>query len=157
MRLTAVVAFMTVAIFSGCSKMTNGSSVDRATSQKLSDSYMSDLVADRVDLALDKMEPEFIEAAGGKTKAEAALRSLFDYCGRPLNSEMKHDETGFYSYADGRKPAPMRAFFYSGKTTQYEKGVCFFAVRVVPEESGMKVVNFGPLKLISGQLPDWAR
>ena len=157
MRLTVVVGIMSVAIFSGCMKMTNGSSMDRAAAQKVSDSYMSDLVADRVDLALDKMEPEFIQAAGGKKKAEAALRSLFDYCGRPLNSEMRHDETGFFAYTDGRKPAPMRAFFYSGKTTQFEKGVCLFAVRVVPEDSGMRVVNFGPLKLTSGELPEWAR
>lgn len=123
MRLALGVGIMAALAFSSCMKMTNGTSIDRAAAQKLSDSYMSDLVADRVDLALDKMEPEFIQAAGGNTKAEAALRGLFDYCGRPLNSEMRHDETGFYAYSDGRKPAPMRAFFYSGKTTQYEKGV----------------------------------
>jgi hypothetical protein len=51
----------------------------------------------------------------------------------------------------------MRGFYYSGKTTQHPKGVCFFAVRVVPSEKGMKLANFGPLKLLSGQLPEWAR
>jgi len=148
---------MIVATVSGCFKITTGSSINREVAQKLSDSYMSDLVADRVDLALDKMEPGFVQAAGGKTKAEAALRGLFNYCGRPLTSEMRHDETGSFIYLDGREPAPMRAFFYAGKTTQYEKGVCFFAVRVVPYQNAVKVVNFGPLKLISGQLPEWAR
>jgi len=39
----------------------------------------------------------------------------------------------------------MRAFFYAGKTTQHPKGVCFFAVRVVPGGKGMKVVGFGPV------------
>jgi hypothetical protein len=118
---------------------------------------MSDLVADRVDLALDKMEPQFLQAAGGKTKAEAGIRDLFGYCGRPLESELRHEETGFFLYADGKR-APMRAFFYSGKTTQHPKGVCFFAVRVVPDaENGIRVVNFGPLKLLTGQLPEWAR
>jgi hypothetical protein len=135
----------------------SGSTLDRAEAQRLSDSFMSDLVADRADRALDKMEPEFIQSAGGKTRAEAGLRSLFDYCGRPLNNELKHDETGLYVYKDGRKPAPMRTFYYSAKTTQYEKGVCFFAVRVVPGDNEMRVVNFGPLKLASGQTPDWAR
>ena len=53
--------------------MPNGSSMDHAEAQKVSDSYMSDLIADRVDFALDKMEPEFLQAAGGKTKAEAML------------------------------------------------------------------------------------
>jgi hypothetical protein len=116
---------------------------------------MSDLVADRVDLALNKMETQFVQAAGGKTKAEAGVRELFNYCGRPLESELRHGETGFFLYADGRR-APMRGFYYSGKTTQNPKGVCFFAVRVVPGEKGMKVVSFGPLKLVSGQLPEWA-
>jgi hypothetical protein len=130
--------------------------MDRAEAQRVSDSYMGDLVADRVDLALDKMEPEFLQAAGGKTKAEVGLRDLFNYCGRPLEKELRHDETGFFLYGDGRS-APMRGFYYSGKTTQHPKGVCFFAVRVVPSEKGMKLANFGPLKLLSGQLPEWAR
>ncbi len=39
--------------------------MDRTEAQKVSDSYMSDLVADRVDLALDKMEPQFLQAANG--------------------------------------------------------------------------------------------
>ena len=109
-----------------------------------------------MDVALDKMETEFLQTAGGKTKAEAGLRELFNYCGRPLESELRHEETGFFLYGDGRK-ALMRGFYYSGKTTQNPKGVCFFAVKVVPGEKGMKVVSFGPLKLLSGQLPEWAR
>jgi hypothetical protein len=130
--------------------------MNHAGAQKLSDSFISDLVADRVDLALDKMTPQFLQAAGGKTKAEAGVRELFNYCGRPLDSELRHEETGFFAAADGRR-LPMRAFFYSGKTTQHPKGVCFFAVRVVPGDHEMKVVNFGPLKLMSGELPEWAR
>jgi hypothetical protein len=51
----------------------------------------------------------------------------------------------------------MRAFYYSGKTTQNPKGVCFFAVKVVQIQNGMKVASFGPLKSVAGQLPDWAR
>jgi|ERR1700682_1655058 len=146
-----------VCLSSGCHLLPNGSSMDRTQAQKLSDSYMSDMVADRVDVALEKMEPQFIQAAGGKANAEAGLRDLFNYCGRPLESELRHEETGFFLSADGRK-APMRGFYYSGKTTQHPKGVCFFAVRVVPGGiNGMRVVNFGPLKLLTGQLPDWAR
>jgi hypothetical protein len=156
MRLISLVFVLLAFIGTGCGLIVNGSSMDHAKAQSLSDSYMSNLVADRVDLALDKMGPEFLEAAGGKTKAEAGLRNLFDYCGRPLESELRHEETGSFMYADGRT-VPMRAFFYSGKTTQHSKGVCFFAVRVVPAPNGIKVVNFGPLKLIAGKLPEWAR
>jgi hypothetical protein len=94
--------------------------MDPAQAQNLSDSYMSDMVADRVNLALDKMEPQFVQAAGGKAKAEAGLRDLFNYCGRPLESELRHEETGVVLSADGRK-APMRGFYYSGETTQHPK------------------------------------
>src|SRR5258708_23162278 len=156
MRITSLAFIAVFSVFSGCQVLPNGSSMDRAEAQKVSDSYMSDLVADRVDLALDKMEPKFLQAAGGKTKAEAALRDLFNYCGRPLESELRHEETGFFLNADGRR-VPMLGFYYSGRTTQHPKGVCFFAVKVVPGQNGMKVVSFGPLKLVTGQLPEWAR
>ena len=33
----------------------------------------------------------------------------------------------------------------------------FFAVKVVPGENVMEVVSIGPLKLLTGQLPEWAR
>ena len=109
MRIILLVCLITVSLLTGCHLSPNGSSLNDTEAQKLSNSYMSDLVADRVDLALD------------------------------------------------RRQAPMRGFYYSGRTTQHPKGVCFFAVRVVPAQNGMKVVNFGPLTLQSGQLPEWAR
>jgi hypothetical protein len=154
MRITLPLFIATVCMFSGCH--VGGPSINRVEAQKMSDSYMSDLMADRVDLALDKMEIQFIQAAGGKANAEAGLRNLFNYCGRPLESELRHEDSGSYLYTDGRT-APVLGFYYSGKTTQHPKGVCFFAVRVVPGEAGVRVVSFGPLKLLSGELPEWAR
>jgi hypothetical protein len=156
MRITLLAFIAIVSALNGCHLLPSGSSMDHAAAQEVSDSYMADLVADRVDLASDKMEPQFIQAAGGKAKAEAVLRGLFDYCGRPLESELRHEDTGFFLYGDGRR-APTRGFYYSGRTTQHPKGVCFFTVHVVPGENGMKVVTFGPMKLMGGQLPEWAR
>jgi len=118
---------------------------------------MSDLVADHIDVVTDKMGPKFIAAAGGKPQAEEKIRELLNYCGRPLESELRHEETGVWTYVDGRSPAPLRMFVYSGKTTQNPKGVCFFAVRVVAGKNGAELINFGPLKLTSGELPEWAR
>jgi hypothetical protein len=156
MRIALLIFIAIGSVFSGCHLLPDGSSMDHAEAQKLSDSYMSYLAADRVDLALDKMEPQFLQAAGGKAKAEVGIRDLFNYCGRPPESELSHEETGFFLYGAGRK-APMRGFHYSGRTTEHPKGVCFFAVRVVPGENGMRVVSFGPLKLLTGELPEWAR
>ncbi len=116
---------------------------------------MADLVADRVDSALDKMEPEFVQKTG-RAQAEAGVRKLFDYCGRPLDSELKHDEVGFKVYLDGRRK-PTRTFYYAATTTQRPKGECFFSVAVVPDQGGFRVTTFGPLTLKFGQLPDWLK
>jgi hypothetical protein len=148
--LTVVVALLAM---TACK---NGSSIDRAGAQRVSDSFMSDLVADRVNDAISKMEPEIVQFLG-QAQAEAAIRKLFDYCGRPLDSEFKHDEIGFKVYANGRQK-PMRKLYYASSTTQYpKKGECFFAVEVVPADAGFKVTTFGPLRLQSGQLPAWLR
>lgn len=153
MRLRLVIAISTVLLFGACGLVPSGSSIDRGDAQKVSDSFMSDLAANRVDDALNRMEPEFIQKIG-RPEAEAATRRLFEYCGRPLDSEFKHDEVGFKIYADGRRK-PMRKFYYAATTSQYPKGQCFFSVEVVPDDGGFKVTAFGPLKLVSGHLPDW--
>ena len=84
------------------------------------------------------------------------MRSLFDYCGRPLDSEFKHDEIGFKVYTDGRRK-PMRKFYYAATTTLHRKGECFFAVAVVPDQGSFRVTTFGPLTLQWGQLPEWLK
>ncbi len=116
---------------------------------------MSYLALDHVSEAVGEMEPEIFQTAG-REKVEVQVRRLFDYCGRPLDSEFKHDEMGFKVYPDGRQK-PMRKFYYAANTTKYRKGICFFGVEVVPSQSDLRVTTFGPLMLQSGQLPDWLR
>jgi hypothetical protein len=137
---------------SGCK---SGSSIDRVAAQRVSDSFMAYLVADRVNDAVSEMEPEMFQWATHE-QAEAQIRKLFDYCGRPLDSEFKYDEVGVKLYLSGHQN-PTRKFYYAAKTTQYPKGVCFFSVEVAPIPNGFGVTTFGPLKLLSGQLPPWAR
>jgi hypothetical protein len=121
----------------------------------VSDSFMAYLVSDRVSDAVGEMEPEIFQSAG-REQVEVQVRKLFDYCGRPLDSEFKHDEIGFKVYPNGHQK-PMRKFYYAANTTQHRKGVCFFAIEVVPAQSDLRVTSFGPLMLQSGQLPDWLR
>jgi hypothetical protein len=157
MRLWMVVFLCAIAI--GCSGQRQGATPDNPAAWKeTADQFMADLIAKRTDKAIEKMEPEFIAAVGDKEKAKLAVEKLFDYCGRPLDSEFRHEERGFKLYVTGRKKE-MRKFFYSSKTNQHPKGVCFFAVEVVQadDDSAYKVTTFGPLKLLSGNLPDWAR
>jgi hypothetical protein len=133
----------------------SGRAIDRAAAKKVSDAFMSNLALDRVSEAVSEMELAPRQSVGSE-QFETQIRKLFDYCGRPLDSEFKHDEIGFRVYAMGRQK-PMRKFYYSANTTQYQKGVCFFAVEVVPDGSDLRVANFGPLKLLSGQLPEYLR
>jgi hypothetical protein len=133
----------------------SGSSIDRTAAQKLSDSFMGYLASDRVSDAVSEMEPEIFQSAG-RQQVEVQVRKLFDYCGRPLDSEFKHDEIGFKVYPNGQQK-PMRKFYYAANTTQHRKGVCFFAIEVVPSANELRVTSFGPLMLQSGQLPEWLR
>jgi hypothetical protein len=151
-RMGPGVVLIFLLVLAGCK---SGSSIDRTASQKVSDSFMGYLASDRVNDAVDEMEPEIFQRARRK-EVEAQVRKLFDYCGRPLDSEFKHDEIGFKVYSDGRQK-PMRKFYYAANTTKYKKGTCFFAVEVVPVQSDLKVTTFGPLILHSGQLSDWLR
>jgi hypothetical protein len=130
---------------------------DSADWKKAADLFMADLVANRVDKAVERFEPEFISTVGGKQKAKAAVEQLFTYCGRPLDSVFKHEEQGSKQYLTGSRKE-MRKFYYAAATNQFAKGVCFFAVEVVPADgTGYSVTTFGPLKLQSGQLPDWLK
>ncbi len=125
--------------------------------RKVADLFMADLVANRIDKAVERFEPEFVNTVGGKQKAKTGVEQLFAYCGRPLDSEFKHEEQGFKQYLNGRRKE-MRKFYYAAATNQYAKGVCFFAVEVVPADgAGYSVTTFGPLKLQSGQLPEWLK
>jgi hypothetical protein len=100
---------------------------------------MEYLASDRVSDAVGEMEPEMFQSAG-REEVEVQVRKLFDYCGRPLDSEFKHDEIGFKVSTDGRQK-PMRKFYYAADTTKYKNGTCFFAVEVVPSQSDLKVTT----------------
>jgi hypothetical protein len=107
---------------------------------------MGDLVEERIDEALDLMEPQIIELAGGRNNARTAMVHLFDYCGRPLDSQFQHEERGFKLYLTGRHKE-MRKFFYDTRTDQFPKGVCSYGIEVVPgDTAGYTVTSFGPLK-----------
>jgi len=156
MRLL-VWGLISILFLSGCRPNNGAPAPDRKEALQVSDAFMSDLIADHIDAAAEKLGPQFIAAASGRPQAEETIRELLKYCGRPLESELRHEETGVWLYVDGRSPAPLRMFVYSGKTTQNPKGVCFFAVRVVAGKNHPELINFGPLKLMSGELPEWAR
>jgi hypothetical protein len=108
-------------------------SVDPAAARKLSDDFMSDLIAHRTDAAFSKMEPEFTKMVN-RSDFAPQLDKLLSYCGWPLNSEIKDVQSGFKIYADGRKN-PIRKFVYATATNQAGKGPCFFSVDVARVET----------------------
>jgi hypothetical protein len=127
--------------FVGCRKLPNGSSMDRRQAMQVSDAFIFDLQNDRLDDALNLMEPEFLRSIGSE-RAKALARYVFEYCGRPRQIALERDETGAALYADG--PAkPLRKFFYSSSTATAR---CTFTVEVVPASGSFKVGRFGSLK-----------
>jgi len=129
------------------------SSEDSNGWKKTADSFMDNLAANRIDAAVDLMEPAFLKALGSRDSAKSALVHLFDYCGRPLDSQFQHEERGYKQYPDGRRKE-MRKFFYDASTDQYAKGVCFFAIEIVPGDTGSggyRVTTFGPLRRLGGR------
>ena len=157
MKKTLIVLVVVCSVISGCVFAQQQKESNSADWRKVADLFMADLVANRIDKAVERFEPEFVNEVGGKQKAKAAVDQLLGYCGRPLDSEFKHEEQGFKQYVRGTRKE-MRKFYYAAATNQYAKGVCFFSVEVVPaDRTGYSVTTFGPLKLQSGQLPDWLK
>jgi hypothetical protein len=117
--------------------------VDPEAARKLSDEFMSDLIAHRTEAAFNKMEPEFTKMANPSDFAPY-LEKLFQYCGWPQHSELKDVQVGYEVYADGHKN-PTRKFIYAASTNHFAKGQCYFSVEVAPSVDGARVTSFGPL------------
>jgi hypothetical protein len=135
-------------MLTGCGHPAGSSSIEMAAAQKVSESFMSDLIAHRTDDAFDEMEPEFTKMVN-RSDFGPQLEKLFQYCGWPLDSELKQVGSGVKVYADGHTN-PTRKFTYAATTNQYSKGVCYFSIDVAPSGTSLKVTTFGPLKVTSG-------
>jgi hypothetical protein len=133
----------------GCGHGAAGSSIEPAAAQRLSDSFMADLVAHRTDAAYDKMEPKFTKMVH-RSEFPPQLEKLLQYCGWPLSSELKQAGAGTKVYLDGHSNA-IRKFTYAVPTSEYPKGGCYFSIDVVPNGDGLRVTTFGPLKSYLGQ------
>jgi hypothetical protein len=64
MKYLQFVCVSVLLVLGGCSLVSEGSSIDRAAARKVADSFMADLVADRVDLALDKLAASLVQRMG---------------------------------------------------------------------------------------------
>src|SRR5260370_29612309 len=148
MRATVLGVALLFLTLGGCGHGASVSSIDPTAAQRLSDSFMADLVAHRTDAAFDKMEPEFTKMVN-RSEFAHQLEKLLQYCGWPLSSELKQAGTGTKVYLDGHSN-PLRKFTYAVPTSEYPKGGCYFSIDVVPSGNGLKVTTFGPLKVISG-------
>jgi hypothetical protein len=144
-KAKALCCVLLVLALGGCG---HSRDIDMAAVRKLSDAFMSDWIAHRADSALNKMEPEFINMIN-RSDFAPQLEKLSQYCGWPLDSELKDVMVGFKIYGDGHKN-PTRKFIYASTTNQFVKGQCYFSVEVAPSGDTLKVTSFGPLKVTSG-------
>jgi len=148
MKAAAFSGLLLFLVLNGCRHGSSSSSLDPAAARGLSDSFMADLIAHRTDAAFDKMEPEFRNMVN-RSAFGPELEKLFQYCGWPLDSELKQSGPGTKVYGDGRTN-PILKFTYAANTNQYPKGQCYFSVDVAPSENTVRVTTFGPLKVTSG-------
>jgi hypothetical protein len=102
--------------------------MDAEAARRLSDEFMADVVSQHADLAFDKMEPEFKREVSRGDFA-SAFDELSQYCGWPLDSELKNIQAGSKTYKDGHTNATMR-FMYATNTNRAPKGGCFFSIEV---------------------------
>lgn len=125
--------------------------IEVSEARVVGDAFMADLVADDVAQALTRMESAFADLAS-PSQADEMARKLFEHCGRPVDAEYKTALAGFKIYLDGSHKN-MQKLFYEVTTTSEPKGVCVFAVEIVPDGNRLAVTSFGPLRVQQGEWP----
>jgi hypothetical protein len=96
-RRNAVLLLISLLLLAACK---SDQSIDRIAAKGMSDAFLTYLAANRVGDAVGEMEPELLQGSS-RDQTESEIRKLFDYCGRPLDSEFKHDEIGMRVYLKG--------------------------------------------------------
>jgi len=71
----------------------------------------------------------------------STLEQMMQVYGKPIDFELKQEESGSKVYADGTTKA-MRKLWYAAKTTKYEKGSHFLIVEIVPDGDKLAVSSF---------------
>jgi hypothetical protein len=66
-------AILIALLCTACSVMPNGGTIDYAAAREVSDSFMADLVADRLNDAVNLMEPDFVNTVG-HAQAEVQIK-----------------------------------------------------------------------------------
>jgi hypothetical protein len=134
------VLFYLLLVFNGCHPVT----VDGAAARKLSDEFMSDMIAHHADAAFDKMESEFRKEVN-RSDFASQVEKRSQYCGWPFDSELKGTQPGFKTFIDGHTSPTLR-FTYATRTNQTPKSHCFFSIEILQAGNTVNVTSFGPLK-----------
>ena len=131
--------------------MNLGFSMDRTKALEFSNDLMADIIADEHQKIYSKMDPQFAQMYSAE-EVPATLNKIQDAFGKPLETEYKSEEAGYWQYPDGAKK-PMRKFWYSTKTSKAEKGTYFFQISVVPNGDKLACASFSLLTFPLG-LPE---
>jgi hypothetical protein len=111
--------------------------------KSLADSFMSDLVANRLEDASRKM---FVDM--GHDKTAEAIDSAFRICGHPTDGKFDHTQLGEFTTENGSK-TPMRKLYYFTPTTENPEGRCSFFFEVIADRNGKyKIASLGVSKAI---------
>jgi hypothetical protein len=95
---------------------------------------MADLVADREEDAVNKMDALILRTFGHDAAVQG-IKFVYKQCGRPTGSSFWRDEAGVWAFPDGRTK-PMRKLYYHTPTTERPNGGCYYSIIVIPADSG---------------------
>ena len=118
----------------------DSASLEHQEASDFSRSLVDAMIGDDYRGVYDKMERAFQSAV-----PEDQIRPMLDemyatYGGRPLEAELKAEETGYRLYAGERKR--VHKFWYSLRTSQQDKGVYSLFVEIYPEEGRLACSTF---------------
>ncbi len=118
----------------------DSASLEHREASDFSRSLVDAMIGDDYRGVYNKMERAFQSAV-----PEDQMRPMLDemyatYGGRPLEAELKAEETGYRLYAGERKR--VHKFWYSLRTSEQDKGVYSLFVEVYPEEGRLACSTF---------------
>ena len=98
---------------------------------------MTALMQGQFDVVFDRMDPSFLTTLD-RSRANAAIQKLFDYCGQPVGLQFDRDEAR-YMTSTAYASRPIRRFKYASTPTRQGKDACIWSVDIMNTEAGLRV------------------
>ncbi len=110
-------------------------------SKSISDLIANDLIQNDVKDLYKHLDVGFQMVVKDEKDVAMVLDKMYAESGRPLEFDFKISQTGVRK--DGSWERPSRTFWYTAKTTKFDKGKYFLKVEIVPAYGGSPLDTSG--------------